>query len=229
MRNGWIMALAAIMFVSSIGCSSIRSTMLTRNETNTGWCRVTHLKGAPITLKVPTHLRVYVYQKHFMEQVNVAGVSKWQRVEMPTLYDFGSETLYTEQIFTTDFKRPAAGAFNLDVDFTSDQYLQKVQQDITDETLSEIGNLLGQLPGLFSPVPGPTAGQASGADGAGNDLREIKSVAAAGVFEVNAQDFEIQVQNFIATHLNGTQSATHVYHSVAEQKTPVGKDNYFVK
>jgi hypothetical protein len=163
-----------------------------------------------------------------MEQVNVAGVSKWQRVDMPTLYDFGSETLYTEQIFTTDFKRPAAGAFNLDVDFTEDQYLQKVQQDVTDETLSQISSLLGQLPGLFSPVPGPTAGQASGG-GAGNDLKEIKSVVAAGVFEVNAHDFEIQVQQFIATHLNGAQGSTHVYHSVADKKKAVGKEDYLIR
>lgn len=215
MKNGWILALGAFLFVSSIGCSSIRSTMLTRNETNTGWCRVTHLKGAPITLKVPTHLRVYVYQKHFMEQVNVAGVSKWQRVDMPALFDFGSETLYTEEIFTTDFKRPAAGAFNLDVDFTEDQYLEKVQQDITDETLGQISDLLTALPGLFTPVPGATAGQVSG-DAGSNDLREVKSVVAAGLFEVNAQDFELQVQEFITTHLNNPKPAMPLYETVVQ-------------
>jgi hypothetical protein len=175
--------------------------MLTRNECNTGWNKIAHLHGTPITLRVPTHLRVYVYEKYYVENVNVAGVSRWQRVELPCICDFGSETLYTDKIFTTDFIRPAAGAFNLKVDYTDDQYISRVQQDITDDTLKEIGNLVSKIPSLFVPqVPGANASDA--AQG-GTELREIKSVVAANVFEIDDPNFETNVMDFVQTHLNG--------------------------
>ncbi len=147
MRRPLIIATSVLTATLSIGCSSSRSTMLTRNECNTGWNKIGHLHGTPITLKVPTHLRIYVYEKYYMEKVTVAGVSRWQRAEIPMIYDFGSEILYTDKIFTTDFVRPAAGTFNLDAEYTSDQYLKRVQQDVTDETLKDVTNLLNSLPG----------------------------------------------------------------------------------
>lgn len=180
------------------GCSSSRSTMLTRNECNTGWNKIAHLHGTPITLRVPTHLRVYVYQTYYLEKVAVGDVTRWQRVDLPPVYDFGSETLYTDKIFTTDFIRPAAGAFNLDVDYTDDQYVQKVQQDITDETLKEIANLVAQIPALFTPAG---AVQVMGDDGS-DGLKEVKSVLAANVFEIDDPNFEIEVSAFVERFLN---------------------------
>ncbi len=197
MRRLAIFGLPILVSTLSIGCSSSRSTMLTRNECNTGWNKIAHLHGTPITLKVPTHLRVYVYEKHFLEQVNVAGVTRWQKVEMPAIYDFGSETLYTDKIFTTDFIRPAAGAFNLDVDYTPDQYVQKVQQDITDDTLKQVSDIVGKLPGLFTAK---AAGKADGANPA--TLKEVKSVIAANVFEIEDPNFEINVSDFVNNYLN---------------------------
>jgi hypothetical protein len=134
-----------------------------------------------------------------MERVTVASVTRWQEVEMPAIYDFGSETLYTDKIFTTDFIRPAAGAFNLKVDYTQDQYIQKVQQDITDETLKEVGNLIDKLPGLF--VPKPAAAKLAGGE-IGDSLREVKSVIAANVFEIEDPNFETNVSEFVQTFLN---------------------------
>ncbi len=201
------LGLLGLFVMGAVGCSSIKSTMLTRSEDNTGWCKVRHLQGVPITLKVPTHLRVYVYQQHFLEQANVGGVSKWQmmKTENP-LFDFGTETLYTEKIFTTDFKRPGAGAFNLDVNMSDDQYIQKIQQDITDETLEQVAAIVEKLPGLFSPAPGlPGAKEVAGNEVTSTEgvtLKRIKSVVAAGLFEVNDPNFELNVQEFICNHLN---------------------------
>ncbi len=199
----------AMIVLFQSGCSSSRSTFLTRNECNTGWNKIGHLKGTPITLKVPTHLRVYVYEKHFIENVSVAGVSRWQKVAMPAIYDFGSETLYTDKIFTTDFIRPAAGAFNLDVNYTKDQYVERVQQDITDETLKDITSLLETLPGKFFPLPK----LASGIDGTTpTNLKEVKSVLAANVFEIDDPNFETNVAEFVQSYLNcrGPQCANEV-------------------
>lgn len=199
MRRAALFGMALVASPLLLGCSSSRSTLLTRNEFNTGWSKIAHLHGTPITLRVPTHLRVYVYEKHFLENVQVAGVSHWQKVEMPAVYDFGSETLYTDKIFTTDFIRPAAGMFNLTVDYTEDQYINKVQQDITDETLEQIGNLVGKIPGLFVPAPGAALATQGGTT---SELREIKSVIAANVFEIEDPNFEANVSAFVQSYLN---------------------------
>lgn len=207
MRRFAIYCIPVLATTIAVGCSSSRSTMLTRNECNTGWNKIAHLHGTPITLRVPTHLRVYVYEKHYLENVNIAGVSRWQRVELPCVRDFGSETLYTDKIFTTDFIRPAAGAFNLKVNYTPDQYIGNVQQDITDETLKQIGDLVSKIPALFVPqVPGMNASDAP--NQGGTELREIKSVVAANIFEIDDPNFESSVMEFVQTYLNHSQ--THI-------------------
>ncbi|TWU02436.1 hypothetical protein [Stieleria varia] len=199
MRTSIKVGIVAFSVVMHAGCSSSRSTMLARNECNTGWNKIGHLHGTPITLRVPTHLRVYVYQTHYMEQIDVAGIKRWQKVDMPPIYDFGSETLYNDKIFTTDFIRPAAGAFNLDVNYTEDQYIERVQQDITDETLKEIGNLVSKIPALFA-APGGAA--LAGGDNGAETLKEVKSVLAANVFEIDDPNFEVNVSEFVERHLN---------------------------
>ncbi len=45
--------------------------MVTRDETNQVWEQHRCLNGIPITLKVPTHLKLYVFQNHYLEAVEV--------------------------------------------------------------------------------------------------------------------------------------------------------------
>jgi len=198
MRSSATVVLSLFAFVNTVGCSSSRSTMLTRNECNTGWNKIGHLHGTPITLRVPTHVRIYVYEKYCMERVTVAAVSRWQRADLPPLYDFGSEVLYTDKIFTTDFIRPAAGTLNLDVDY-SDQYVQRVQQDITDNTLKDVTALLATLPGKFLPLP---VGATKAGDDPGVDWKEVKSVVAANVFDIDDPNFEENIASFVQEHLH---------------------------
>ncbi len=197
MRSSATVVLSLFAFVNTVGCSSSRSTMLTRNECNTGWNKIGHLHGTPLTRRVPTHVRIYVYEKYCMERVTVAAVSRWQRADLPPLYDFGSEVLYTDKIFTTDFIRPAAGTLNLDVDY-SDQYVQRVQQDITDNTLKDVTALLATLPGKFLPLPGAT----KASDDPGVDWKEVKSVVAANVFDIDDPNFEENIASFVQEHLH---------------------------
>ena len=184
-----------LVLTAAAGCSTSKSTLLSRNESNTGWNKIAHLSGTPITLRVPTHLRVYIYEKHFLEKTTVGGVVHWQKVEAGPMYDFGTELMYTEKIFTTDFKRPAAGMINLKVDYT-DQYVDSVQQDITDQTIEKVGELVSRIPALFTPASGP-------ADSASADtLKEVKSVLAANVFEIDDPNFEAHVTAFVQENLN---------------------------
>src|SRR5262245_49862691 len=127
-------AMAALTFglLFVAGCASIESTMIERDECNSEWEKDRHIKGIPITLKVPTHLKLYVFDKHYLELVNVGGETDVLPVELDVpVRDFGHEFLYTSKIFTVDFKRPMAGTSNLRLDMSQDQYFAKIQHDVT--------------------------------------------------------------------------------------------------
>jgi len=54
-----------IVGIALAGCTSIKSTMLTRDEGNSTWTAI-KTSGYPITVKVPTHLRLTVYEKFYI-------------------------------------------------------------------------------------------------------------------------------------------------------------------
>ena len=201
-RFGFIFgcALAAV----SAGCQSSVSTMLTRNESNTAWDRHQCLSGVPITLKVPTHVKLYIYDTYFLDTVVVGGVPRVQRIKLKyPVRDYAQEFIYTEKIFTVDFKRPAAGTFNLKLEMTQDQYISKVQHDVTDKTIEQVTALFSTLApkGLLA---GAVSLDSASIDG---QIGTIKSVSAVGIFEIDAPDFEQQVTWFINHHLNQSHDA----------------------
>jgi hypothetical protein len=59
-----IAAMIVVLLIGG-GCASAKSTMLARDEGNSSW---THSKvnGYPITVKVPTHLRLTIYEKFYV-------------------------------------------------------------------------------------------------------------------------------------------------------------------
>ena len=208
----YVLVLCAIsLLVSLVGCASIGSTLLSRDESNSWWTRYRCLRGVPITLKVPTHVKIYIYEKHILQTVNVGGVRKTQRVKLPfPIRDFAQEFIFDEKIFTVDFKRPAAGAYNLDINMTQDQYIQSVKHDVTDDTIARVGDLIDKIaPDLFKfPSPSGDDTDINPVAKFGNvELPEIKSVVAVGIFEIDAPDFEHQLTEFINCHLNKAHDA----------------------
>lgn len=184
------------------GCTSITSTLLTRDEGNSQWEQVTHLKGVPITLKVPTHVKVYIYETIYLETVEVGGIKKTEPLQMPIpIRDFATEFIKTEKIFTVDFKRPAAGSYNLDVSL-EEQYLKEISHDVTDKTIETVGDLVSEIGGL----PGFTLAGDDG-KGAGAALTPIKTVVAVGVFEIDDPSFEMNLTEFINCHMNQSHDA----------------------
>ena len=188
-----------LISVSAIcGCSTSSSTFLFKDEFNLNWLNIKHLKGTPITLRVPTHVKVYVYEKKFLQAVTAGGVKEIKFIETATpMRDFAQDFIYTEKIFTVDFKRPAAGTLNLQVDYTADQYIDSVKQDITDETIARTGEFFQRL-----GASGLIQTSANAGKNVEENIKEVKSVIAVGVFEIDAPDFETQVMDFLNIHLN---------------------------
>src|SRR5262245_6108818 len=102
----WFCNVSALMCLacSSIGCASIESTMVTRDETNQYWERHNCLNGIPITVKVPTHLKLYVFHKHYLEFTQQGKDFVYVPVNMGVVVrDFAQEFMYTDKIFVVDF------------------------------------------------------------------------------------------------------------------------------
>src|SRR3954465_6481139 len=128
LRRTFPFAVVCIL-LAVIGCTSMTSTMLTRDESNRFWTRKGPLKGVPITLKVPTHVQLTVFERNFMVKGPDAD-PRARRVKLPfVIRDFSQEFIYTEKIFTVDYKHPASGTYNLHLKLTDDQYIQQFQHD----------------------------------------------------------------------------------------------------
>jgi hypothetical protein len=200
-------SLAACVLLAVIGCSSISSTMLTRDESNRFWTRKGDLKGVPITLKVPTHVQLTVFERHFMVKgpVKVPGEEpRARRVDLPfVIRDFSQEFIYTEKIFTVDYKHPASGTYNLHLDLTDDQYIKQFQHDVSDTTIADVTKLVKGL----VPANGLGALQAKTAGAIEQETYEIQSVVAVRMFEIDAPDFEEQMSEFLNCHLNQAHDA----------------------
>ncbi|GIW95048.1 MAG: hypothetical protein KatS3mg110_3089 [Pirellulaceae bacterium] len=180
------------------GCTSMRSVMLHRNESNTAWEKTRHLPGVPITLKVPTHLQITVLEKHFLSKDG----TQYHRVDLPVpVRRVQMDFQYTERIFTVDFKRPAAGTLDLKVRFRNDQqYFEQIEQRVIDQTIQDVAKLIGAIaPRGLAPAVAASA--------VPPDLVEIESVVAVGWFELDDPAFEQQVAAFLHCHLNQAHDA----------------------
>lgn len=197
------------------GCSSIKSTMVQRDESNTHWEKQRCLKGVPITLKVPTHLKVYVFDQHFIEKVDVGdrSVIRASKIDVP-LRDYSAEIVKTDKIFTVDFKRPGAGPNNVKLEMDN-QAIKKIQHDVTDETFKKVAGLIDGITLKKGILGDPNIKTKGGGEAIQSQdgtkkvvqLREVKSLVAVGFFEIDSPMFEEEVQEFLNCHLNKAHDA----------------------
>jgi hypothetical protein len=67
-------ATAVLVAATLTGCTSVKSTYLHRNDADSRWAR-NHIKGIPVTLEVPTHVRFSVFETMYTVNQTVAGAS----------------------------------------------------------------------------------------------------------------------------------------------------------
>lgn len=216
-RNATILVGAALL----VGCNSISSTMINRLETDDfvgnsngnpkAHCATRPYKGVPITLRVPTHVDVSVEEKvRFCLKGNTLTPLQPTRRHLSVATDL----IYTDKVFTVDVKRPAAGTADYTMEFGAKgddldnrQYFKNVKSKIVDETIKDVTAAINTV---FSAVP----------SSAGGDNKTIESVDDGLVFfdqsrtvawkrfDVDAIDFEMQVAEFVAQHLNDCNSCS---------------------
>jgi hypothetical protein len=200
MRPINLAAALALFLATATGCTSISTTHVKRDPFTCGW-DTKHLRGVPVTVKVPTHLEVRVIETQYLfgrSPITIHGVPfATRRVEYAVREK--------DEIFTVDFVRPAAGTGSADISFDG-QYFKTVNGNIDDRTLRDITagiknifGTIGKLPGAKAPIA--LTGLKTVADV--TDIKTIDSVIAVRLFDVNDPGMVELVHEFLQTYLTG--------------------------
>ncbi|QDT96701.1 hypothetical protein [Gimesia aquarii] len=202
---------AALLLALSTGCGSIKTTAYDRLEDDTLIANPDkHLKGVPVTLKIPTHLKLTIEEKTFwyVEGSELTRVSSCRATR-----DVTPEVQYTEKIFLVDPVKPGAGSseygftFKGGTDFSGSGQLDGLQYSITDTTITQSAQLLKDAIGFVRAFPKPATGQKTGFGGGNQnvnslDVIETTRVIAWSQFDINSEHFEEEVMGFLDTYLN---------------------------
>ena len=201
----WRVLVIAASLIVSLGCNSIRTTVLDRApggnlQKNPG----RPIKGVPVMLRVPTHLDVKIVQIDYWKTTD-AGLEQIG-VEMPVRH-IDTRIMETEKMFFVDPKRVASGTgiygFTFDSAATDSQnsgkgYLSGVSYEAVDTTLEKSAELATNIARLF-------AGQATTA---GQELAKETGVIttertiAFHKFNINSPNIENEVRKFCNDYLN---------------------------
>ena len=191
----------SLLVISTVGCASMTSSIMNRSDHDV-FSKNSHKKqkGVPVTLSVPTHLKVQIQEEYFLRKnqdtANPHYMPKPVSVDRPILsVDYGFD--YEDKIFMVDLKRPAVGTIQTDIQIDPDtQYFRAIKGKVVDNTLREIAQILPQFNVAFAT---PTSGSIGDAE---SKLITAKRTVAFTRIDINAVDFEQQLTNFFDKHVN---------------------------
>ena len=207
------------------GCASFSTTPITRHNDNSvsgdsnglnRWfrCKNRPYRGVPVKLSVRTHVDVWVKEKYYLSKVGGEKGKQWvekslSHSERPIrLLSVETVDVYGDQVVITDFKRPASGSIDMHVEFNDANYFKNVHSKVVDTTITDSAALL-------STVLSGTGITKMGL--AGNSLESLnpeifqqkERVVAYQRFDINAPDFEQQLEAFVKHHLNDCNHCGH--------------------
>lgn len=213
--------------LSIVGCASFSTTMLNRQDDNSLWGnsngdlkgndqKARPYKGVPITLKLPTHLDVFIDEEYY---IKIDGNTISEPLESQCrLLSVRDELVYSDKVFTVDFKRPASGTLGLTLGFDEDeQYFNKIDSKLEDDTITAsaalvagvINSLQAQNKFAEKTSTAEEKEQREQEEKVADDnaimnglLTSDRRVVAYQRFDINAMDFELQVADFVNQHLN---------------------------
>lgn len=195
------------------GCQSFSSTMLNRLDDNSfqgnsnGFAKLFSktrpYKGIPITLQVPSHLDIYIDETYYIAPGSGDGVVS-EILDDTRILNVRTSIISTKKVFTVDFKRPGAGSLKLGMEFTDEQYFKTITSELEDRTIKDAAALAAQVvdsvQAFSTSSKGPDTDALSMLEERGI-IRDTRTVAYQR-FDINAVDFEFQVQDFVNKHLN---------------------------
>lgn len=208
-----------------MGCTSATSTFMSRQDDDrlTGQsnglplhhCSSRPQKGIPITVRVPTHVDIEVYEKLFYDKANFTPVASKTGRHL----EVRAKEVYTPKVFTIDPKRACAGTadylieFNLskstDPNKDNSQYPGRIEHTVVDKTIEDINTSIQTLAPSIKKAIG-TAGGNSKQETSQSIFGERERMVAWKRFDINDPAFEENMRCFVAHHVNNCNSCCQV-------------------
>ena len=193
LRRRLFRGLSLCTLAVGIGCTTIKTKYYDYDET--GERGVKCLKGLPVTLKVPTHLRLEVTETHyFTTDGKLIPTGKPAR-------GLDYQFIDVKELYTVDFKRPAAGILDLKVGLEG-QYFKKIQTDVTDESLAKIADLVQAAIAVLPSAAAKAISENNNTDKPGTGPVAIPRALAVEVFDLRTPGIEARVQAFLDRYIN---------------------------
>jgi hypothetical protein len=198
--------LIALTVATMVGCTSVTSTYLHRNENDSRWVR-TKGKGFPVTLDVPTHLRIDIYENIYLNKREGEFVRDLTNKALLRSRMVSYDVITEKKMMLVDFKRPAAGLFENKVSFEK-QYLKAVDTKSKDETIAKVGGAINEILKTVIPIPkkaapGKQAAERIGSVASSNDISVKGSWVAGEVFKLDDPEFEVRLSDFLGRYTRG--------------------------
>ncbi len=209
MHHSVFTGIAALLLVVN-GCASFSSTVLSRLDDNSYvgnsngepniFCGTRPYKGVPITLSVTTHVDVFIEETYFMVKKEQDFSGKCELQDVATVRPIRNvrvEQVKSKKVFLVDMKRPGSGTLTGGMKFNDQQYFDRITGETADTTIKDSTALLATM---ITRLPAGRPAN-SGGPGALEYLKRTR-VAAYKRFDINAPDFEFQLDAFVSQHLN---------------------------
>lgn len=172
------------------GCTTTQSMPLDRHpsdQLHPAMCKAT--KGIPITIKIPTHVDVYVYEKLYFD------IADNMLAPVPTAkpnYWVDIRPIETEKVMAVDWKRPLAGSLAYSAKLGDDQYFDAIGSKIEDETLESVTAAIKAVAGV----------KTSRKSKQGLKLHVEDRVVGYQRFDLDQHNVESDILCFVEQHLN---------------------------
>jgi hypothetical protein len=210
------------------GCASFSTVPITRQDSNTmsgdsngtpRWhCKTRPFRGVPMKIRVQTHVDIFIEEHYALWKGE--KFETWQQKDIPIkFYSVRPENVFTEQVIITDFKRPGSGVLDLKLEFNDDQYIDKITSSIQDTTITDSAALIGTIITKVGAA-GPTF---NNFENTAKERWQWKTrTVAFHRFDINAPDYEIQLEDFVNTYLDSCNRCGFIATHDQDAAIPVG-------
>ncbi|MEI7687913.1 MAG: hypothetical protein WCL32_23145 [Planctomycetota bacterium] len=190
----WMTLFATLGCLLPTGCTSITSTLYSHDGCQNCVPVKKHLKGVPTTLEVPTHLQLSVLRSRYGKVTDEGVVVFEPQLETR---EVATDFVTQKEIFTVDFKRPAAGSLKYKLDFdVGKQYITGVTNESEDKTIAAVTTLITTVIKQIPPIRVREESVAT------SQFTEFRDVVAMELFAVNEPGLEERIQAFLNIYVN---------------------------
>jgi hypothetical protein len=185
-----------------LGCRSAVSTHVERDPDARGGWATQHMRGVPVTVRVPNQLEVRLVEYRY---VDASGAPVMLDGTMTQLTSLHAETIVRERdvVFTVDAVRPASGTLTYSSEFTKQQFFKDFNSKVVDTTIQDIANSIKSITSTIGGLPKVAPKSAVGVGNPSDaNLQYVENVIAVQLFDVYDPNLATEVREFLHKHLN---------------------------